>query len=88
MTTAVHPGVTQFTLDFVMDLLSEEREKMLAIAISLYNRLEPKNLQDIKEHEDQTAWRLAQLLEERLSTTEFENAVRELLHVKPIGGAV
>lgn len=82
MTTAVHPQVTQGTLDLAMSLLHDELEKMLCVAISLANKLQPKDLSDIQDDEDLIAWRLAQVLEDRLSETAFEDSLRELLHVK------
>lgn len=82
MTTAVHTEVTQGVLDMAMSILNEELEKMLSVAICLVNRLEPENLRDIRDDEDVIAWRLAQVLEERLSSNEFEDSLRQLLHVK------
>lgn len=82
MTTAVHPEVTQCVLDLAMSILNEELEKMLSVALCLMNRLEPKDLHDIRDDEDVIAWRLAQVLEERLSSSEFEDSLRKLLHVK------
>jgi hypothetical protein len=82
MTTALHPQVTQGTLDLAMSLLHDELEKMLCVAICLVNKLQPKNTSDIQDDEDLIAWRLAQVLEDRLSETAFEDSLRELLHVK------
>lgn len=82
MGTALHPEVTQGVLDLAMSILNEELEKILSVAICLLNRLEPKDLHDIRDNEDVIAWRLAQVLEERLSSGEFEDSLRQLLHVK------
>lgn len=81
MSNAVHPEVTQGVLDLAMSLMEEEHEKLLCIALSLANKLEPKNPKDIQDDEDVIAWRLAQVLEERLSSVEFLNDMRGLLKV-------
>ncbi len=82
MSTAVHPQVTQGVLDLAMDILHEELGKMEAICLSLVDRLRPENLDDIRDDEDIVSYRLAQVLEDRLSSTKFENSLRQSLHVK------
>ena len=67
--------------------MSLTTSKIVCLAISLVNKLEPKNIEDIQDNEDVIAWRLAQVLEERLSSSEFEDGIRKLLRVKTFGGA-
>lgn len=86
MAATVHPEVTQATLELAMSLLHDELEKMLCIAISLVNKLEPKDVNNIQDDEDVIAWRLAQVLEDRLSETAFLDSLRELLRVKSGAG--
>ena len=70
------PKVTQGSLDVALDFVEEEREKMLALAMALCRRLEPVDPKDPADTDDITSWRLAQLLEERLTDTGFTKTLR------------
>jgi hypothetical protein len=66
------PTVTQNR--FAFDFLHDELDTLLALSITLMNRLE-----DQSEDGDTTSWRLAQVLNDRLASTAFTNNMRTLL---------
>lgn len=70
------PNVTQGSLDVALEYVEDEHEKLLALAIALRHLLEPADPHNPAENDDLTAWRLAQLIEERLSSTTFTNTLR------------
>lgn len=70
------PNVSQGSLDVALAYVEEEHDKLLALAITLRQRLEPADPQDPTDSDDLTAWRLAQLIEERLERTEFSLTLR------------
>lgn len=61
---------------FAFGVLEDELETLLALSIILMNRLEDQQEQ---ENSDITSWRLSEVLNERLSKTEFSNNMRQLL---------
>lgn len=69
-------------IEYVMAYVNEERETILALSMALRKWLEPDDPQDPKDSDDLTAWRLAQILEDRLSSTEFEENIGNVLGVK------
>jgi hypothetical protein len=87
MDAAPHPAISQRTLELAMDYLYEELDKVQCLAILLCKELEPKKLNDSEYFQNVTAWRLAQLIEERFESTDFQNSIRELLRVKPVNSA-
>lgn len=73
------PNVSQGSLEVALDFVEEERDRLLALAMVLRQRLEPADPKDPGENDDLNAWRLAQLLEERLTDTGFTDRLRFLL---------
>lgn len=61
---------------FALGFLEDELETLLALSIVLMNRLED---QQKNEDADITAWRLSQVLNEKLSRTTFSDNMRHLL---------
>ncbi|MBK1685189.1 hypothetical protein [Rhodoferax fermentans] len=59
---------------FAFGFLEDELETLLALSITLMNRLE-----DQGEDGDVTSWRLSQVLNERLSSVTFTNNMRVLM---------
>lgn len=70
------PDVSRGSLELAIDYVADEHEKLLALAMTLRQRLEPANPKDPTGGDDLTAWRLAELLEERLTSTDFTNTLR------------
>lgn len=70
---------SQSQLAFALSYLEEEHEKLLALAMSLRRHLEPVDPEHPGDDVNLNAWRLAQILEERLEKTEFVNAMRSLV---------
>lgn len=64
---------------FVVDLVSEERSLLFALATTIAQNLEPADPDDPPDDAKLVEWRLAMLLEDRLSKTSFEDGVRQLL---------
>jgi hypothetical protein len=81
MATPVHPSVNQGTLELVMSVLEEEKQKDLCLVISLMNRLEPKNLNDLQDSDDIVSFRLLQVLEARLTCTRLMDMLKGVLHL-------
>lgn len=73
------PNVSQGSLTVALDFVEEERDRLLALAMVLRQRLEPVDPKDPGENDDLNAWRLAQLLEERLTDTGFTDTLRKFV---------
>ena len=84
MATPVHPSVNQGTLELVMSLLEEEKQKDLCLVISLMNRLEPTNLNDLQDSDDIISFRLLQVLEGRLTCTRLMDMLKGVLHLQTV----
>lgn len=66
------------SLQFALDLIKEERSTLLALAIVLTRQIGPDDHEDTDNFEHTTAWRLAQVLEDRLSCTSIETALEQV----------
>lgn len=66
-------------LEHVMDLIVERDEQLYALASSVLMHLSPKDEKNIPDNHPLTAWRLAQLLDEMLSSTAHTSYVRSIL---------
>lgn len=66
-------------LEFALKFLGEEHEKLYCLAYAILQRVEPVVPDNPAEDDDITAWRLAQILVERLEKTEFTDAIRSLV---------
>ena len=64
---------------FAFEFLDDELETLLALSITLMNRLEPNDPKNPSDRDDITSWRLSQVLNDRLATVEFSNNMRMLL---------
>jgi len=67
---------TADTNRFAFGFLENELETLLALSITLMNRLEDSQQSD---NPDITTWRLSQVLNERLSSVSFSDKMRQLL---------
>lgn len=67
------------SVDLVLEILKEEHEKQLALAHQLTRELAPPDEGDVDDMQPTTEYRLAQMLEERLSKTWLEEAVSNVL---------
>jgi hypothetical protein len=76
-TATVGHEVTRFT--FAMDLIDDEMNKLHCLAIALENQLRPNDPKNPTDTDNLIAWRLAEVLEEKLGSTAFEKGVRSLL---------
>lgn len=66
-------------LESVIDAIDEREEQLYALAVTLLMQLSPPDVKNIPDKHPLTAWRLAQLLEDMLSSTSHRNYVRESL---------
>lgn len=64
---------------FAFGFLGDELETLLALAIALERQLEPTDPDHPEDEHPTTAWRLSQVLNERLSSMTFTNNMRQLL---------
>ncbi len=69
-------NVSQDSLELALDFVEGERDRLLALAMVLRQRLEPVDPKDPTDSDDLNAWRLAQLLEERLTSVRFTDTLR------------
>lgn len=67
------------SLKFAFRYLEDEHETLLALAITLMNRLEPQDPANPEDGADVTSWRLAQVLHERVTNTDFLNHMHKLM---------
>lgn len=67
------------TNKFAFEFLEDELETLLALSITLMNRLEPEDPKNPGDHHDTTSWRLSQVLNDRLAKVEFSNNMRMLM---------
>ena len=67
------------SIALVIDTLKDEHEKLLALAMSLTRALAPAEAGDLDEMQPTTEYRLAQLIEERLSKTWLEDFIVTVL---------
>ena len=72
-------------VSLLMELINAEHERLAALAAALEYWTSPKNPDDPEDCQNPTAWRLAQLLDERLSSTNHIDMVRRVL-VADFGG--
>lgn len=63
--------------ELVLDYLKDEHAKLHSLAMCLTKELEPAD--DESDHPQEHAWRLAQMMEERLETTTFSDSIRAIL---------
>jgi hypothetical protein len=66
-------------LEFAFSYLEEEHETLLALAMALLRQVEPVDPDAPNDAVDTTAWRLAQVLEQRLGSTVFVADMRKLI---------
>ena len=67
------------TYKWVLKELSEEQDRLYALASTISQRLEPDDPEHPKDDAPLNEWRLAQMLEERLGKTSFLDAISEML---------
>ncbi len=74
-------NVAQSTLiiENVLNAIEEREEQLYAMATSILFQLSPADEKSIPEGHPLTAWRLAQLLDDMLSSTSHRNYVRNTL---------
>ena len=70
---------SKFNLKFAFRMMSEEQDRCAALAHSLVVQLQPNDAENPTDHDDLTAWRLAEVLHEKLSSSEVSESVRKLL---------
>jgi hypothetical protein len=66
-------------LEFAISYLEEEYETLLALAIVLMNRLEPRDPANPSDSDDVTSWRISQIPHERITDTGFIESMRSLV---------
>lgn len=66
-------------LESVIDAIEEREEQLYALASSLLGQLSPMDEKNIPDDYPLTAWRLAQVLDGMLSSTNHRNYVRDSL---------
>ena len=66
-------------LKFAFKYLEEEHETLLALAITLMNRLAPHDPATPEDCADITSWRLAQVLHDRITNTDFLKHIHDLM---------
>jgi hypothetical protein len=64
---------------FAYGFIEEELETLLCLSIALKRELEPNDPNNPGDEFNATPWRLAQVLNERLSSTAFTSNMRTLL---------
>ena len=74
-------------MEFAFRYLEDEHETLLALAIILMNRLAPHDPAAPEDCADVTSWRLAQVLHERITNTEFLNHMHDLMLGSRVVGA-
>lgn len=67
------------SLNRVMNDIDEREEQLYALAYALMHQLTPPDEKNIPDGFPLTAWRLAQVLEDMLSSTAHRSSVRNVL---------
>lgn len=67
------------TYAYVFDRYKEQSEQLFALASSLLAQVEPDDQDNPEEGVNHTAWRLAQIMCEMLSSTALETSCRDVL---------
>lgn len=70
------------TIEYVMEALDDELETLYALDTSLCIQIGEPDRANPKDGDNMTAFKLAQLLEDRLGSTRFREAIGTLLRVK------
>lgn len=78
--------MSQEMTQFAVDYIDEELEVLYSIALPLCERIAPKDPKNLQEEDDIVAWRLAQLLVERLESTRTINNLKQFLGVTEMTG--
>lgn len=68
---------------FAFKFLEDELETLLALSLTLTNYLEPEDPSNMDDGFNPVAWRLSQVLNERLSSVAFSNNMKTLLLGEP-----
>lgn len=66
-------------LDFLARYIADELERLEALSLALEKELCPKDPDNLREGDKVTAWRLAELLNERLSDRAFSDYINRVL---------
>jgi hypothetical protein len=69
-------------LEFAMNFMDEELEKLNCLSIALCNQLQPDDPKNPDDGDNLIAWNLARIMSERLGSVEFSNSMRQLLRVR------
>ena len=67
------------SLNRVLNDIDEREEQLYALSVALLHQLTPRDEKNIPDGHPLTAWRLAQVLEDMLSSTEHRRCVRDVL---------
>lgn len=73
------PALDSWNIQFALGYLEDEHETLLALAITLMNRLEPTDPANPAGDDDITSWRLSQVLHARITDVTFIKNMRQLL---------
>lgn len=66
-------------LEFGLRYMDDEFEKLLVLAMALRCQVEPVDPNNPSDEDNTTAWLLAQILEDRLTSTGFANSMRAII---------
>lgn len=67
------------SLEWVADSIDEREDQLWALVCAIRDRLSPEDERNIPDGHPIAAWRLAQVLEDMLSSTGHRNALRTML---------
>lgn len=67
------------TIDCVMGYIREELETLLSLSSAVVNFVAVEDTKNLKERDNLNAFRLAELLEDRLGSTTFEKNIKRIL---------
>lgn len=70
------------TVEFVLEYIREEMESLFSLSAAVAAFTAVKDTKNPKDNDNITAFRLAEILEERLGSTAFQNNIRSMLGVE------
>jgi hypothetical protein len=74
--------LSRHAIEYVMDALDDEMDTLYALATSLCIQIGEPDRANPKDSDNITAFKLAQLLEDRTGSTSLREAIRAMLKVK------
>ena len=73
--------LSRSTIELALDYIGDEMETLLALSNALVSQVTVQDPKNPKDHDNVFAFRLAELLEDRIASSVFQENIRHILGV-------